>query len=55
MTEAADGSQQIATVVHDVATAVAETSAGVRSTREATQDLAGMADRLKTTVGRFRY
>ncbi|MEW1959850.1 CHASE3 domain-containing protein [Kineococcus sp. NPDC059986] len=55
VTEAADGSQQIATVVHDVATAVAETSAGVRSTREATQDLAGMADRLKTTVGRFRY
>ncbi|GAB3467397.1 CHASE3 domain-containing protein [Kineococcus endophyticus] len=55
VTEAADGSAQIAAVVHDVASAVSETGAGVRSTREASEDLAGMADRLKAVVGRFRY
>ncbi len=55
VTEAADGSAQIAAVVHDVASAVTETGAGVRSTREASEDLAGMADRLKAVVARFRY
>ncbi|WP_380159751.1 methyl-accepting chemotaxis protein [Kineococcus sp. R86509] len=53
--EAATGSSQIAVTIETVASAVQETSAGVRSTREASEDLAGMAERLKTVVGRFRY
>jgi methyl-accepting chemotaxis protein len=53
--EAAGGADGIAHSVTTVATAAANTSAGVEQSRQAADELARMSGSLQRLVGQFRY
>jgi methyl-accepting chemotaxis protein len=55
VTQAAEGSTEIAMTIEAVAQATESTTEGVAQTREAAAQLAQMSAELQAVVGRFRY
>jgi methyl-accepting chemotaxis protein len=55
VTQAAQGSTEIATTIEAVAQATESTTEGVAQTREAAAQLAQMSGELQDMVGQFRY